>query len=137
MRALQDNPSFSAIHVFSRNPTTNILPGVQYHAGDLTSKSDVESVFSIVQPTVVFHVASAISVEDGVSSKLFHDVNVEGTKILLENAVKSTSTKIFIYTSPSSVSKELFHFNNELQPLAPTDSKTDFNYYTTTKVIAD
>jgi sterol-4alpha-carboxylate 3-dehydrogenase (decarboxylating) len=38
---------------------------------------------------------------------------------------------------PSSISKAPYNFNTESAPLVPLNSKTDFDYYTTTKAIAD
>ncbi|CAG8979478.1 hypothetical protein HYALB_00012078 [Hymenoscyphus albidus] len=95
VKALLEESSSSEIHVFSRNPTQNQLPKVEYHAGSLTNPEDLKSIFSSVQPTVVLHVASPTSAGNTASAKLFYD------------------------------------------PLLPTTSKTDFNYYATTKAIAD
>jgi len=137
VQALLDEPSISAVHVFSRNPSQNQLPGVNYHTGNILSEQDVETLILRVQPTVIFHVASPVSSGNTASSKLFYDVNVIGTKTLLNYAQKSPCTKIFIYTSSSSVMKPPYHDSTETQPLVPLASKTDFNYYTTTKAIAD
>ncbi|CAG8961398.1 hypothetical protein HYFRA_00013346 [Hymenoscyphus fraxineus] len=137
VKALLEESSSSEIHVFSRNPTQNRLPKVKYHAGSLTNPEDLKSIFSSIQPTVVFHVASPTSAGNTASAKLFYDVNVEGTKALLTCAQECERTKAFIYTSSSTVAKSPNHFTTEAQPLLPTTSKTDFDYYATTKAIAD
>ena len=71
VKALLEEPSVAAVHVFSRNPSQNRLPGAIYHAGNLTSDGDIRSLITDVQPTVIFHVASPISSGSTENAKLF------------------------------------------------------------------
>ncbi|KUJ10122.1 NAD(P)-binding protein [Mollisia scopiformis] len=96
VKALLQDPNFSSIHVVSRNPTKNLLTGVQYHAGSISCGEDVRALFSNIQPTVVFHVASPASEGSSAGFNYFYDANVVGIKLLLEHAMKSQATKFFI-----------------------------------------
>ena len=135
VKALLDNRSCSTIHVFSRNPNRNLLPGVQYHAGSLTSLQDIQDILQKVQPTTIFHVASPISSGNNANNKLFYSTNVQGTKYLLDCARNLPFVKAFIYTSSSSVAQEPYHFVTEDRPLITRTSGS--NYYSTTKALAD
>ncbi|KAL9122803.1 MAG: hypothetical protein Q9187_000648 [Circinaria calcarea] len=135
VKALLEEPSCSSIHVFSRNPYHNRLPGVQYHAGSLTSFEDIRSLFETIHPTVVFHVASPLSSGNDANNKLFYDTNVQGTKYLLDRAGNTPSVKAFVYTSSSSVAQEPYNFITEATPLI--SCKSGFNYYSATKALAD
>ncbi|KAF8849925.1 NAD(P)-binding protein [Acephala macrosclerotiorum] len=134
VKALLQDSDFLSIHVFSRKPTKNLLPGVAYHAGNISSDEDVKALFSAVQPTVVFHVASPASEGSSNGFKYFYNANVTGTMNLLEYSNKSRSTRMFIYTSSVSVCAPPLHFATEDCPLK---SFKDFNYYSTTKAIAE
>jgi sterol-4alpha-carboxylate 3-dehydrogenase (decarboxylating) len=37
VKLLLSDPACSSVHVLSRNPTSNLQPGVTYHAGDITN----------------------------------------------------------------------------------------------------
>lgn len=95
VKALLQEPSISKVHVFSRNPSKNLHPEVEYHAGSLTSEKDIESIFSIVQPTVLFHIASPIMSGTGsTTANEYYKVNVGGTKKLLDCANKTGVVKV-------------------------------------------
>jgi len=137
VKALLDDPSFSSVHVFSRNPNHNLLPNVEYHAGSLTSEKDVNAVLTAARPTVIFHVASPVSSGNTANEKVFYEVNVQGTKNLLNYAINSSTVKAFVYTSSSSVVQGPYHFVSETAPLITEGSLSGFNYYSTTKALAD
>jgi len=135
VKALLDDSSSSSIHVFSRSPYRNLLPHVQYHAGSLTSLSDIQDVLQNVKPTVIFHVASPLSSGNTANNKLFYDTNVQGTKYLLDCARNLQSVKAFVYTSSSSVVQEPYRSVTEERPLIVGTSGS--NYYSTSKALAD
>ncbi|KAF5876915.1 putative c-3 sterol dehydrogenase c-4 decarboxylase protein [Botrytis fragariae] len=137
VQAVLQQPSFKSVHVFSRNLTINLLPGVSYHAGSLTSLEDIKLLFDLIKTTLIFLVASPVSFGNTANASLFHKVIVRGTQNLLDCAARSLYTKALIYTSSTTVSKPPYHFNDETQPLTALNSKADFNYYTVTKAIAD
>ncbi|KAH8654965.1 hypothetical protein BGZ60DRAFT_472907 [Tricladium varicosporioides] len=135
-KALLAEGVFSSIHVFSRTPTQNLLSGVQYHAGSITSNKDIVEVLTSTQPTVIFHVASPSAV-GSVNTKSYWEVNVEGTKHLLKAASNISCVKAFVYTSSSTVAQPPHRNVDESKPLSLSGSKYSSNYYSVTKAIAD
>ncbi|KAH8705866.1 hypothetical protein BGW36DRAFT_18971 [Talaromyces proteolyticus] len=94
----------AAIAVLSRNPTKNRFPRVTYHAGDVTQPSDVRRTLEASQPTVIFHCAGIITVgRKVVSEALLWSINLDGTRILLEECVAVGGVKAFVFTSSASV----------------------------------
>ncbi len=82
---------------------------VTYFAGDITKKDIVEEVLNSVRPLVVFHTAGLIP---QVAKRLgrnseedYTDVNVQGTKNLIEAAEAVGTVKALVYTSSSDVVK--------------------------------
>lgn len=135
VKALQKDGLCSSIHVFSRNPNHNRLPGVEYHAGSLTSSSDIARVLSETKPVIVYHVASPVSSGNNVNEKVFHEINVKGTQLLLDLVKTTPSVKALIYTSSSSVAQEPYNLITEAAPLITRSSGS--NYYSVTKALAD
>ena len=98
------------ISVLDLRTTHNRQPKVTYHDGDITSREAVLAVLKEAKPNVIIHTASPSAVLNSVSSqavraanKLYYNVNVNGTKNLLDCAVESGTVKAFVYTSSASV----------------------------------
>lgn len=91
------------ISVLDLHTTHNRLPAVSYYDGDITSITDVQRVLHQVRPQVIVHTASPVVAEFKGSSTLYHKVNVEGTRTLLEIAGQIGSVQAFVYTSSASV----------------------------------
>lgn len=132
---LAENPNCQ-IHVIDLDTARNQVPGVHYHTCDITSSSDIESVFVEVKPQTVFHVASPDPLF--LNPARFRSVNVDGTKNLLSAAQKIKSVKAFVYTSTSSAIhdnvSELVDADESLPVLRyPTQKRI----YTLTKVEAE
>ncbi len=89
------------ISVLDLQTTRNRLENVSYHSGDITSLSDVQKVFSLVQPDVIIHTAALPPTID--DKALLRKVNVEGTRNLVRCATESSRVKAFVYTSSASV----------------------------------
>jgi sterol-4alpha-carboxylate 3-dehydrogenase (decarboxylating) len=136
-KALLNDPTYVAVHAFSRNPTINLLPGAKYHAGSVTDRDCIDKLIREVEPTIIFHCASP-SYDSGNSyPKLFHDVNVQGTRNLLDSALKSTSTRAFVYTSSFTVHQQPFNFTAETAPLVNKVSIGNADYYPAAKAATD
>lgn len=96
-----------SVSVVDLRTTNNRFPGADYYDGDITSAESMLEVFRKVQPDVVIHTASPSMV--GVDNKkMFYNVNVEGTKTLVEVAGGQrgdwgSKCKAFVYTSSASV----------------------------------
>ncbi|TAQ86765.1 hypothetical protein B7494_g4929 [Chlorociboria aeruginascens] len=83
---------------------------VDYHVGSITDRVIVKELFLKVQPQVVFHTAGlipSIAKKRGMNTEDdFMKVNVEGTRILIEEARMTASVKAFVYTSSSDVLRD-------------------------------
>lgn len=97
-RLLENNAKVSVLDL---RTTRNRIPSVSYYDGDITSAAAVQSVLENVKPQVIIHTASPV-VASG-NTTLYHKVNVEGTRNLLECAGKLGGVKAFVYTSSASV----------------------------------
>ena len=135
VKALVEHQLFSAYHVFSRNPNQNRIDGVQYHAGSITSASDTGSLLSAIQPTAIVHLASPNASVHSEGSNVFYEINVRGTQNLLNEAKKTPSVKIFIYTSSTTVARPPCVFATE--SASPVSSPRDADHYAFTKAIAE
>ena len=103
-------PSTSKVSVLDLRTTKNRLPGASYYDADITSPEAVRSVFEKVRPQIIIHTASPTAVQDNASTAqkkgakaLYHKVNVEGTRTLVEQAGRIGCVKAFVYTSSASV----------------------------------
>lgn len=126
-----------SVHVMSRNPTHNRLPGVQYHAGDFTSEESLAPILKAVQPIIIFHVASPLPANNAADDSFYFKTNVEGTETLLRVAATCSSVQAFVYTSSSGVLVgDSYDKGDETWPLKTTETRNS-NAYTTSKAIAD
>lgn len=133
-------PGYKAkVAVVDLRTSSNRLPGVEYHDGDITSVESMLAVFRAVKPDVVIHTASP-SMLDG-NKPLLHKVNVDGTRTLLEVAGGTHGDwdgkcKAFVYTSSSSVvhdtQSDLINANEEWPYVR---GKAQKEYYSETKVV--
>lgn len=89
------------VSVLDLRTTRNRFPGVDYYDADITSASAVLDVLQKARPQVIIHTASPVF-GPGMAS-LYHKVNVEGTRTLLECAGQVGFVKAFVYTSSASV----------------------------------
>ena len=74
-------------------------PGIKAVAGDLTDKKDLQDFFEHSQGAVLFHLAGLVHATKGV--RQFFEVNVEGTKNLLDGAVKKGVKRVVAISSNS------------------------------------
>lgn len=84
------------ISVISRNPTTNLHPGVSYHPGDLSNSARITSVLKEIQPQVIIHTSSP---RYNVSPGILYAGNIVGTRVVLEAAKELGCVKAFVYAS--------------------------------------
>ncbi|KAF1966799.1 NAD(P)-binding protein [Bimuria novae-zelandiae CBS 107.79] len=89
------------VFVFDKKTSKNCISGVEYITGDITSKDDVDEAFKCVQPKVVFNTVFPNPFLN--DNKVFHSVNVDGTKNIIAAARKNNCTMALVYTSSSSV----------------------------------
>jgi sterol-4alpha-carboxylate 3-dehydrogenase (decarboxylating) len=95
------------IHVFDIRPLPEVSPSfynfdpsqIVVHIGDITSEKDVTEAIAASRPDVIIHSASPIH---GQSQKIYHKVNVDGTRNLLDCAQKE-KVPAMVYTSSAGV----------------------------------
>jgi sterol-4alpha-carboxylate 3-dehydrogenase (decarboxylating) len=124
------------IHVIDLHVDRNRIPIVSYHQADITSKQGVRNVFQQVKPRVVFHAASPNPFEN--NRKILDQVNIIGTRNLIDSAKEMGTVKAFVYVSSSSVVHDHYH------PLINADENLPVlyypqqpSYYSHTKAIAE
>jgi sterol-4alpha-carboxylate 3-dehydrogenase (decarboxylating) len=140
--ALLKDPSKPTVSVFSRNPTTNLYPGVSYHAGDITSASQIRKLLSELKPRVIINSASLLpplmsNIPD--DPAIYKKINVDGTANLLACAAEAPSVVAFVHTSSLSVvipdSKGNINYADET---APTVQEIDkHNPYEGSKALSE
>lgn len=90
------------VHILVRNPNSQNIPqhkNIMLFKGDITEKQSITTAIKECQQ--VYHTAALVKAFDKDSS-LFYKVNVEGTRNLLESAIKAGVEK-FVFTSSCSV----------------------------------
>jgi sterol-4alpha-carboxylate 3-dehydrogenase (decarboxylating) len=123
-----------SISVLSRNPRRNVLAGVSYHTGDISNAAELEKLIDEICPTVIIH--AACPSPTSASSRTYREIIVRGTRTLLDIALKSSSVKVFIYTSSATMAVGSAHIDvDETTPLADTDPRS--HPYAKCKAIAD
>ncbi|KAI9662116.1 MAG: erg26, C-3 sterol dehydrogenase [Alyxoria varia] len=129
------------IHVCDiRTPSEGAQEGASYHTADITDPSSVASLFNKIKPDVIIHTASP-NVELVKTGKKARDtlykVNVQGTKVLLEEA-KRVGARAFVYTSSASViSDTRNNLVNADERYRPIRGKLQKEYYADTKAEAE
>ncbi|HHX99195.1 TPA: NAD-dependent epimerase/dehydratase family protein [Candidatus Dojkabacteria bacterium] len=85
------------VGVIDRDPRDKALKGldIEYHQGDIRDLDFLTNIFK--KAKYVCHLAGIISIAPG-KEKLMYDVNVEGTKTVIE-ACKKAKVKRLLYTS--------------------------------------
>ena len=127
-------PSCTCVSVLSRNPNSNHLPAVSYHAGDISNLAGLRALISEIRPSVIIHTASPSPVS--ASPKEFKAITVQGTQNLLTVASEVPSVKAFIFTSSATMAAGPEHINlDESTGLADTDPSS--HSYAKTKATAD
>jgi len=138
-------PSTAGVSVLDLRTTHNRLPRASYYDADITSAAAVREVLEKVKPQIIIHTASPATVSDGSSAaqkknakSMYHKVNVEGTRNLIDRAAEVGCVKAFIYTSSASVIhdtiSDLINADERWPVLHPPVQR---DYYATTKAQAE
>ena len=128
----------NSITVIDLHTTRNRRPesdGVLYVDVDITDAQHLTSVMRTTRPDVVIHTASPPAQADiNVSHSLFKNVNVNGTRCVIE-ACQKAGAKALVYTSSASVvsdNKSDLINADERWPVLQSSMQTE--YYARTKV---
>ena len=124
----------TSVSVISRNPKRNALPGVSYYVGGVSNPSVMRDLIFAIQPVVIVH--AACPSPTAASAKMYEDIIVRGTQILLAIATDAPSVKAFIFTSSATMAAGPEHIDlDENAQLA--DTKPGSHPYARTKAQAD
>ncbi|PVH99412.1 hydroxysteroid dehydrogenase [Periconia macrospinosa] len=93
----------SEVTAFDIRTDVNRVPGANYIKGSIVSEQDVRSALETVRPKVIIHTISPQLMGQKNTHKLYENVNIGGTKILLDCIAKTNCVKALVYTSSSSV----------------------------------
>ncbi|KAH8890528.1 hydroxysteroid dehydrogenase [Thozetella sp. PMI_491] len=104
VKQLVDGKHARSVTVLARRPDKNLIEGVEYFKGDITNRSEVESVFAKVKPNVVFHTAASMATTSSVNTfAMMESINIEGTRILIEASHAIGTVRAFVYSSSPSI----------------------------------
>ncbi len=121
---LIDSDATTKISVLDLKIDRNRNRNVSYHAGDISSKSNVQSIFNQIRPQIVIHTTSPPPFAHNMDFLM--RVNVEGTRNLLVSAQEVGSVMTFVYTfSPSIIHdsvSDLVDADESFPVLSPTST---------------
>ncbi|MCJ1357598.1 MAG: hypothetical protein MMC33_007594 [Icmadophila ericetorum] len=136
VKRLVEDVSFSSVHVISRKPTRNQLPGVNYHTCDVTSFSVLYPLVVKIEPRTIIHLAARVSDGDDSDQKTLFHINVEGTENMICCAATVSSVEAFVHTSPMSILETCVNnLTDETAPILRGRSRA--NYYSKTRSLAE
>ncbi|KAF2252902.1 sterol-4-alpha-carboxylate 3-dehydrogenase [Trematosphaeria pertusa] len=100
VRKLLQSDDVSQVTVVDLRTDFYRVEGAHYIKGSITSRDDVMCALDTARPRVIFHTVSPQALGN---PRLFTEVNIGGTRNLLECAQSCGFTKALVYTSSSSV----------------------------------
>ena len=127
-------PSCTSVSVISRTPTSNHLPQVSYHAGDISDLAAIRTLILQIRPSIIIHAACPSAVSG--TPRDFERVTIQGTRNLLMVAREVESVRAFIFTSSATMAAGSEHIDlDESTELADTSPRS--HPYAVTKARAD
>jgi sterol-4alpha-carboxylate 3-dehydrogenase (decarboxylating) len=113
LHALQKRYPTAHLHVLDLQipgiEDVRYLEGVKYHKGDIVNRDAVGGLMAEIKPGVIFHTAGLIpqiAARLGLDTREgYMGVNVEGTRILLDEAGMVGSVRCFVFMSSADVVK--------------------------------
>jgi sterol-4alpha-carboxylate 3-dehydrogenase (decarboxylating) len=124
------------IHILDIKFNESRTPGLSYHHADITSLEEIKEVLQLVKPSVLFHMASPYPFET--NHTILEQVNITGTRNLIDSAQLIGSVAAFVYTSSSSVIHDHYHPIRDADETYPVLYFTEQpNYYSHTKAVAE
>ncbi|KAH7389488.1 hydroxysteroid dehydrogenase [Phaeosphaeria sp. MPI-PUGE-AT-0046c] len=126
------------VTVFDVNISANIVEKAKYIKGSIQNADEVYQLLTKLKPLTIFHTVSPSMLGQRIINQIFYNVNVNGTRTLLENIAKVGTTKALIYTGSSSVIHNNVSdlvFATEDAPYLPAAEQPV--YYTQTKAEAE
>lgn len=138
VKQLHDQDSNRTIAAFDISVGRNNVPGVTYIKGDLSSPTDVRAALQQVKPRLIFHTASPMLMAQKSDEQLFTRVNIQGTRVLLDEIKAIQCVHALVYTSSSSVvHNNLTNLVNATEDMPKCYLPEQTEFYTHTKAVAE
>lgn len=103
IKQLLETKKATDVTAFDIKVDANRVPGAKYIKGSIASKEDVRAALETVKPKVIMHTVSPQLMGQKNTHKVYENVNIGGTKILLDCIAENDFVKALVYTSSSSV----------------------------------
>ncbi|KAF1956412.1 hydroxysteroid dehydrogenase [Byssothecium circinans] len=100
---LLESSDASNITILDIDTERNRVKGARYINGSVSSRDDVSKVLELAKPRVIFHVASPHLMHQSATPELFEDVNVTGTRNLVDCIYERGDVKALVFTSSTGV----------------------------------
>lgn len=104
VKQLIEGKHAAEVAVLARRPDHNLVDGAQYFKADITNRAEVDNVFAKFKPKVVIHTAASLPATSKVNTfAVMQNVNIDGTRNVLEASQQIGTVKAFINCSSPSV----------------------------------
>lgn len=136
-RQLLDRGESVRAFVLKGDPAVKYIPEkVEIVTGDLCDINSLENFFKVPDDTqtIILHVASMVTVNPDYNQKLM-DINVGGTKNIIEKCLKHSECKKMVYVSSSGAIPELPK-GQKIREVKQFDSEKVVGWYSKTKAMA-
>ncbi len=136
-RQLLDRGESVRAFVLKGDPAVKYIPEkVEIVTGDLCDINSLENFFKVPDDTqtIILHVASMVTVNPDYNQKLM-DINVGGTKNIIEKCLKHPECKKMVYVSSSGAIPELPK-GQKIREVKQFDSEKVVGWYSKTKAMA-
>ena len=136
-RQLLDRGESVRAFVLKRDPAVKYIPEkVEIVTGDLCDINSLENFFKVPDDTqtIILHVASMVTVNPDYNQKLM-DINVGGTKNIIEKCLEHPECKKMVYVSSSGAIPELPK-GQKIREVKQFDSEKVVGWYSKTKAMA-
>lgn len=136
-RQLLDRGESVRAFVLKGDPAVKYIPEkVEIVTGDLCDINSLENFFKVPDDTqtIILHVASMVTVNPDYNQKLM-DINVGGTKNIIEKCLEHSECKKMVYVSSSGAIPELPK-GQKIREVKQFDSEKVVGWYSKTKAMA-
>lgn len=136
-RQLLDRSESVRAFVLKGDPAVKYIPEkVEIVTGDLCDINSLENFFKVPDDTqtIILHVASMVTVNPDYNQKLM-DINVGGTKNIIEKCLEHPECKKMVYVSSSGAIPELPK-GQKIREVKQFDSEKVVGWYSKTKAMA-
>ncbi|KAL2066028.1 hypothetical protein VTL71DRAFT_2099 [Oculimacula yallundae] len=125
-------PESIAVFDLDSVPEPEKIAGIRYFIGDITKEEQLLEVFSDTSPSIVFHTVAPLY---GLPPPIYHQVNDEGTRMILSACIKF-GVPALVYTSSTGVTWSGAVLNGVTEESAKIPDQ-GFDAYHHTKAVAE